>query len=266
MTPPHDRTLGHHTEGPEGQQKQATEASLTGRTAKAGNLIGKDEALERIDRVTQHANQISLDIAALYEGQAWKALGYADWDELCDAKFEARIKLPIQQRQELVSDLATRGLSSRAIGSAIGVSYKTVQRDIPTGINVPVTGMDGRVYKRIPQPGDDVDPRPLPPEEQEAWDEIRAHEEAAAEEEARIDALSMKAAASLTELFEDDFWVREWSEVYPAPEGADPRTRSRFTEWLNWRAEWAGRPAMPKGLVRRLLNAQQVADRLLGDR
>ncbi len=34
MNAEHDRTPGHHTEGPEGQQKQATEASLTGRAAK----------------------------------------------------------------------------------------------------------------------------------------------------------------------------------------------------------------------------------------
>lgn len=35
MTPRHDRTPGHHTEGPEGQLTQASDASLTGRTAKA---------------------------------------------------------------------------------------------------------------------------------------------------------------------------------------------------------------------------------------
>lgn len=228
--------------------------------------ISQGDARQRIDRVKQNAELIASDVAALYEGRAWLALDYTGWDEMCEAEFGSRIKLPRADRQELVGDLTARGLSSRAIAAALGVDQKTVVNDRRAAGEEysSVTGLDGRIYKRIPQPGDDVDPRPLSPQEQEAWDVIHDYADFVAQEEARIDALSMQAAADLTVLFEDDFWVREWSKVYPAPEGADPRSYGRFTEWLNWRAEYEGAPAMTRTRVRQLLNAQRVADRLTG--
>lgn len=91
------------------------------------------EARERIDRVKGHVDQISEDVLQLWHGLAWQALGYDDWYSMCDAEFEVRIQLPREKRQELVADLSSEGMSTRAIGAAIGVSHPTVLTDLKSG-------------------------------------------------------------------------------------------------------------------------------------
>lgn len=66
-----------------------------------------------------------------YETRAWSALGYGSWDDYCSAEFGAyRLRLPREERQEVVGSLREAGLSLRAIEAATGVSRKTVIDDI----------------------------------------------------------------------------------------------------------------------------------------
>jgi hypothetical protein len=74
-------------------------------------------------------------IAQAYQGRAWAALGYASWDDYCTREFgSARLRLPREERQEVVASLRDSGLSIRAIAAATGDHYSTVSRDLTAGV------------------------------------------------------------------------------------------------------------------------------------
>lgn len=104
------------------------------------------------------ASSVAADWVALTEGiiegyqrRAWLGLGYGSWAEMC-----AELDLPRiedrELRRELVGSMRGEGMSTRAIGAALGASHQTVQRDLPAGPNGPadqpahVTGADGKTY------------------------------------------------------------------------------------------------------------------------
>lgn len=110
-----------------------------------------EEAREFVEQVRASVQDIKEWIVRAVKGRAWLALGYASWDEMCEAEFDgAVIRLPREDRREVVSSLREAGLSTRAIGSALGVDHKTVVNDIQsTGEFSPVgpgkvTSLDGR--------------------------------------------------------------------------------------------------------------------------
>lgn len=58
-----------------------------------------------------------------------------------------RIALPIADRQQAVADLHSEGMSTRAIGSALGLSKDTIARTpVADETPVPVIGTDGKTY------------------------------------------------------------------------------------------------------------------------
>jgi len=75
-----------------------------------------------------------------WRGRADLALGYDSWDAYCASEFtEARMLRPThEQRREIVSQMRSEGMSTRAIGSALGADHSTVVRDLATGADAPV--------------------------------------------------------------------------------------------------------------------------------
>ena len=66
-----------------------------------------------------------------WHGRAWVALGYAGWDEYCQAEFAtSRLRLPRVEREEVVPSLAEAGMSTRAIAAVTGSSHATVARTL----------------------------------------------------------------------------------------------------------------------------------------
>jgi len=134
-------------------------------------LIAADEALDRIERIRYSIETMREDLAALYLGRAWITLDLPNWDALCDHYFDGvRIALPRDQRREVVADLTESGLSSRAIGSALGVDKDTVVRDRKApGVNTPpaknttVTGLDGKSYRPTKPRQEAIEPEPAEP-------------------------------------------------------------------------------------------------------
>lgn len=114
----------------------------------------------------------------------------------------------------------------------------------------------------IPKPWDKVDPAPLPETEANLLDEVLSYAEAIASADAKADAESMAKAAALESLYQSMTWVKEWNAANPPKPDAvgrpvDPQSRNRFTQWLNWRAQRAGRSAPPPRHVYRLLDARR---------
>lgn len=109
------------------------------------------EARERVGRVKSAITQAREDLVSLWRERAWVALGYASWDELCDTEFGVRMALPRNERREVVNELRREGMSTRAIGSALGVHGTTVVGDLKataekSAVDEPetVTSLDGR--------------------------------------------------------------------------------------------------------------------------
>jgi transposase-like protein len=102
-----------------------------------------------------------------------KMLGFKSWtDYVADVVGKDMTKLPVDDRRQIVELLAGEGMSQRQIAAAVGVSQKTVDRDLdqvsqndsPDDQVItepkPITGRDGKTYRpKPPQPQQD---RPLP--------------------------------------------------------------------------------------------------------
>lgn len=108
-------------------------------------------ARARIDRIAAHVAASRQDIIDAHRERDWLALGYESWDELCDAEFRgAMIGLPRVERREAVAEMTDAGMSTRAIGAALGVSQPTIVSDrkaLGDQDLSPVTGLDGKTYQ-----------------------------------------------------------------------------------------------------------------------
>lgn len=69
-----------------------------------------------------------------YRERAWAALGYSSWDAYVSEEFGAhQVRLPREERREVVGSLREAGLSIRAIASATGVNRETVRQEVAAG-------------------------------------------------------------------------------------------------------------------------------------
>lgn len=113
-------------------------------------LPTQEQARALTNRIKVAVEGTWLLIQEAYTSRAWAALGYDTWDAYCTTEFgTARLRLPREERQEVVASLRENGLSVRAIASATGVNKETVSRDLQvSGIQTPavVTGADGKTY------------------------------------------------------------------------------------------------------------------------
>ena len=93
--------------------------------------MGAAEADARLARVRGHVTAAWDDLIELYLGRAWLSKGHESWAALCEAELDgARITLPRDERGQVVRRMAASGMSTRAIGQAIGVHHDTVADDI----------------------------------------------------------------------------------------------------------------------------------------
>jgi hypothetical protein len=118
------------------------------------------EARDLVSRISSALGRVWDDVKRAYMGRAWLALGYATWDELCRAEFgSTQIRLPREERQEVVASLAESGLSQPAIAAATGLGLGTVHRELtaafPNG-KPETTGTDGKSYSAARHPVDQV--------------------------------------------------------------------------------------------------------------
>jgi len=153
-------------------------------------------------------------IIRIHATKAWLRVGYDNWDDLCLEQLGGWVpNLEIEDRREVVSELTEAGLSTRAIGSALGVDDRTVRRDqgAANAAPVPVQGLDGKTYQPRPtrevttsetvtvdaETGEIVPPAPSKPHRRPLPDAMRdaSHE-------------LLKSAQRLERLTSDDRWPR----------------------------------------------------------
>jgi hypothetical protein len=103
-----------------------------------------DQARELTNRIRDRLDGFVADLLTAWNGRADKVLGYTNWNAYVvsefgqgDAAMESR-----DIRRRLGARLREIGMPTRAIGSALGVHHRTVERDlVTTGASAP----DGRV-------------------------------------------------------------------------------------------------------------------------
>lgn len=89
------------------------------------------EARALTDRIKVGVEVLWDLVKQAYEQCAWNALGYSSWDEYCTREFGAsRLRLPREERAEVVASLRESGLSTRAIAAATGLGATTVRREL----------------------------------------------------------------------------------------------------------------------------------------
>ena len=124
-----------------------------------------EQARALTDRIKVGVEAVWHLIVQAYEDRAWAALGYSSWDDYCTREFgTSRLRLPREERQDVVASLRESGLSIRAIAAATGDGVATVKRALDAGVPngtpddepeppQPVTGSDGKSYpaKRTPR-------------------------------------------------------------------------------------------------------------------
>jgi len=154
--------------------RDVTEIDIKPATAEAARHL--------TDRIKVALEGTWILIQEAYHSRAWDALGYGSWDEYCTREFgTSRLRLPREERQEVVVSLRESGLSERSIASATGLGRGTVQRELSGGPNGPpaqgdsepprVTGADGRSYPSRSN-GWHQRPEPEPPDEPEEHAEV----------------------------------------------------------------------------------------------
>lgn len=92
------------------------------------------EARELTDRIKIAVDGTWHLIKQAYLSRAWDALGYNSWDDYCTREFgTSRLRLPREERQEVVSSMREIGMSQRAIAAAMGTAQDTVRRALAEG-------------------------------------------------------------------------------------------------------------------------------------
>lgn len=103
-----------------------------------GELIELDQVAARrlTDKIKVGVEGVWHLIEEAYTSRAWAALGYSSWDDYCTREFgTSRLRLPREDRPEVVASLRESGLSLRAIASATGYSEPTVRRSLAGASN-----------------------------------------------------------------------------------------------------------------------------------
>ncbi len=113
--------------------------------------------------VTPDVANIVTAIVSIWDGRLWRELGYESWDDFTASELSGAPRLTVEMRQRVVAQLREAGMSTRAIGSALGVSEGTVRNDLLGAQDYapepkPVTGLDGKTY----QPNSKATPADLP--------------------------------------------------------------------------------------------------------
>ena len=91
-------------------------------------MLTKDEATVLTDRIRVTQDTLDDDIIAAFNGKAHEILGYGTWVAYATANFP-KFKQSAEERLASVLKMTDAGMSTRSIGSALGVDQKTVVTD-----------------------------------------------------------------------------------------------------------------------------------------
>ncbi len=158
MSPPDERTPADGTTGAPDEDRPKSLAVTVPREAEDIDAEHARELTERIKIGIAHTWEL---ITEAWQCRADVALGYPSWDDYCASEFgTSRLRLPREERDDVVTSMRAIGMSTRAIASATGASVSTIHaagvqnrtparavwpEDEPT-TTAKVIGIDGKRY------------------------------------------------------------------------------------------------------------------------
>lgn len=119
------------------------------------------EIRRRLAATAGNLEAVCAMLTEAWRGQAWKALGYANWDAYVEAELRSELsRLVRAARGQWVRPLYEQGMSMRAIAAAFSVDHKTVAADLrrggenspPAAAATATKGLDGKTYPRRTKP------------------------------------------------------------------------------------------------------------------
>ncbi|HZM83744.1 MAG TPA: hypothetical protein VFC19_49125 [Candidatus Limnocylindrales bacterium] len=138
--------------------------------ATADKALTAEQARTLTDGIRARVADLLPFIKQAYEGRADQALGYATWHEYCMAELSG-IRIPLTDRPAAVAELRQNGMSTRAIGSALGIGQTQVVRDLSRlntngSVDQPerVVSLDGRGRPAVMPERPTSEPVPAPVE------------------------------------------------------------------------------------------------------
>lgn len=111
-----------------------------------GEPLTEADARELTAKIRATVQELLPMLRTAWRRRADLALGYESWEAYCNSEL-AGLRLPLGDRHHAVNELRQDGMSTRAIGAALGVSHQTVQRDLTSGPSGPVervASLDGK--------------------------------------------------------------------------------------------------------------------------
>ncbi len=88
------------------------------------------DARRRVEQIRTAVEDIKSLIVEAYRARDWETLGYANWGDYCTEEFGGTVAIPREERGDVVFTLRDAGLSTRAIGAAIGVTDTVMHNNI----------------------------------------------------------------------------------------------------------------------------------------
>jgi DNA-binding NarL/FixJ family response regulator len=73
------------------------------------------------------------DAIFAWRNKAWLTYGHTNWDTYCENEIGGRIMLTPAERKRAVAQMSDEGMSTRAIGKALGAHHSTVEADVEGG-------------------------------------------------------------------------------------------------------------------------------------
>jgi hypothetical protein len=135
---------------------------------------------ERIRKGLRDYLETVAEFALAFERADWQVLGYPTWQDYLDGEYGAdRLRVPEIHRTQAVATLRQVGMSTRAIGSALGISKDTAAREVAAvaaetdDLPATVRSLDGRERPATrPAPAAQVPAvvvRPIPGPDEQVW-------------------------------------------------------------------------------------------------
>jgi transposase-like protein len=113
------------------QAAQSSAKNCDQRNGREIAVMAPDMARVLTDQIKTGVEAVWHLITRAYTERAWSALGHASWDDYCTREFgTTRLRLPREERAEVVASLRESGLSNRAIAAATGLNRETVMKDL----------------------------------------------------------------------------------------------------------------------------------------
>lgn len=97
-------------------------------------VLTAEQARDLTARIRERVTDLLPLIREAFHRRADKAMGYETWQDYCDAELRG-ISLPVQERRDAAVELRQAGMSQRAISAALGVSQKTIDRDLDSQLS-----------------------------------------------------------------------------------------------------------------------------------